>query len=501
MSRRRTRLIIAILVLLLLLLVVGGAYLNYKKTRRIGSGIRVDLAGQDTVAIPQYLYSFSGEGAETLAKPLGVFVSDGRVYVTDARRGTLDVFKANGARVATWGKGKLQVPLYVAQHPLTKDIYVSDRRAKGVAVFSADGTFLRMFDPALPKSEMPDFDTQGVKWAPVALAFASDGTLYVTDILNGHRLLIFSADGEFERAVGTAGLVNDPKSGESVFQFPNSVKVKGEEVWVADSNNRRVQIFTRGGEFKRFIVTQGLPRGFDFIPTTKDLKGSYLVVIDTLAHDATIWNADKGSKVITFGEKGVLEAQFSYPNDVSISDDRFIFVADSANGRIQVWGWPETSNPVPLPTTWRGWAALAAAPLLLLPLLLFLRRKHYFATADFIEALYEIGELDRMPDKRVIWQILPEEFDRVADLEQNGVGVRGLVHPVEYSESDAHAIQDRYEIGWYEATALACAQRARVFCTENPELRRVARVLEIDVVSHIEFLSRAVAPQREKDPE
>lgn len=489
MSRKRIRLIVMIVLLVVLLALLLAAYLNFRETRKVGLDIPVN--NDAALSTPQYLYSFSGEGADRLARPLGVAVYDGRVYVTDARRRVLDVFTVDGQKIATWGQGKLAVPLYVARNPKTGEFWVTDRRTRSIHVFSAAGKYLREFDPKLPEAQLPKFETDGVQWAPVALAFASDGTLYVTEILNGHRMLIFSPDGTFKKSVGNAGLVTDATEGPEAFQFPNSVKISGKEVWVSDSNNRRIQVFDLDGKFKRIVATQGLPRGFDFLPKLDQKEPRWIVVIDTLSHDGTIWNADSGAKMLTFGERGVLEAQFSYPNDTAVDAKRKIFVADSYNGRIQVWGWPAQANPVPTPDTPLGWA-LCLSPLLLLPLLLLLRRRRYFATRDFVVALHELDQIDRMPHARVRWEVTPEDYEVLSALEpQHDVDLSQLLHAVEHSESDAKALQERYELEWEQAVVLSIAQRAKLFGTEDPELRRVSRVLEIPVVDHLEYIERS----------
>jgi len=493
MSRRRIRQIIAIVALLLLLTLITVAYVNYRANRNVGLDIAINQA--DLLTAPQYLYSFSGGGNERLARPLGVLVYGGRAYVTDSRRGVVDVFTAQGNKVASWGKGKLVTPLYVARNPKTGDFYVSDRRRRAVVIFTKDGVLKGEFKPNLPKDQLPEFDTDGFQWAPVALAFAPDGTLYVTEILNGHRLLIFGPDGKFKRSVGTAGLVADSKQGEAIFQFPNSVKVNGDEVWVADSNNRRLQVFDRKGDFKRIVVTQGLPRGIDFLPRKDTEEPRRIVIVDTLAHDATIWDTSKAAKELSFGEHGVLEGQFSYPNDASVAANRNIFIADTVNGRIQVWGWPAEAAVIPVPKTATEWG-LCLTPLLLLPLLLLLRRKRYYATSDFVEALYALGEIDRMPHPRVRWEVLPADYETLAAFEpQNGVSLADLLHAVEHSDSDAKSLQERYELTADDAITMSVAQRAKLFGTENAELRRIARVLEVDVVDHLEFISRSPKPE------
>lgn len=487
MSRRRIRQLVIIFVLLALLALISVAYLNYRQTQKLGLDIEINQA--DLLPAPEYLYSFSGSGTDRLARPLGVLVEDGRVFVTDARRSVVDVFTPEGRRTATWGKGKLAVPLYVARNPKSGEYYVTDRRLRAVVIFDENGKFLRQFDPKLPKDQLPDFETNGAVWAPVALDFAEDGTLYVTEILNGHRLLVFDPQGKFVKSVGTAGLVTDANQGRAAFQFPNSVKVRGQEIWIADSNNRRIQVFDRDGEFKRIIVTQGLPRGFDFLPKRDSEEPARFVVIDTLSHDATIWDAAKGEKELTFGARGVLEGQFSYPNDASIDTRRRIFIADTANGRIQVWGWPAAAAVVPLPTTPLGWL-LCLSPLALLPLLLLLRRRRHFATQDFVIALHGAEQLHLLQQRRVVWEMTEEDYEAVKDLVQGELRASDLLETTEFSEADARALQERYELSWRDAAILASAQRARLFGTDDPELRRIARVIEIPVTTGDEFISR-----------
>ena len=60
-----------------------------------------------------------------------------------------------------------------------------------------------------------------------------------------------------------------------------------------------------------------------------------------------------------------------------------------------------------------------------------------------------------------------------------------------YSESDARDLMDKMEIDQPTAIVLSIAKRIPVFCTENADYRRLAKVLEVDVVvNRVEFLNR-----------
>lgn len=489
MTRRRKRQIATIVALSLLLAMIGGLYLNFRATKTVGFDFAPSTT--DSMNPPQYLYSFSGPASNRMTRPLGVLVVKDRVFVTDSRKGVIYEFRLDGSFVRTFGQGKLTTPLYIARNPRNGNLYVSDRRRRSVQIFSAEGKFLRTFDPRLPKDQLPKFGTKDMIWAPVALAFAPDGTLYATEILNGHRLLVFGPDGKFKRSVGTAVLVSEAKKGGGNFQFPNSIKVLGKEVWVSDSNNRRLQVFDLDGTFQRILATEGLPRGFDFLPGDaggSKAKKPRMVVIDTLAHDATVWGSE-GKKYANFGGQGVLEGQFNYPNDLAVGPRARIFVTDTANSRVQVWGWPQNINPVPTPRIPQQWG-WCLTPLLLLPLLLLLRKRRFFATSDFIQGMLDDGLVYAMPAARRRWMVSAETYETFKSVVQDDVDLGELLNVEEHSESDAQALIDRLELDHASAVVLSMAKRAHIFCTEDADLRRYAKVLDIDVVDCQEFIQR-----------
>jgi len=486
-TRRRKRQIIAIVVLVLLLSLLTVLYVNFRATRSFG--FKLDVGDATALRTPEYLYAFAGPETDRLERPLGVLIDGKRVYVTDSRRSQIDVFTPEGSRVATFGAGELKTPLYMAKNPKTRDIWVTDRRLRTIKKFKSDGKYVGEFDPKLPKDQLPKFDAKGIQWAPVALDFAPDGTLYVTEILNGHRLLIFAPDGTFKRSIGTAGIVTNPKVAPLAFQFPNGVKVIGKEVWVADSNNQRIQVFDLAGEFLRLLPVGGLPRGLTpLVQTSTETTRPtpYVAVVDTLAHDVTIWDTE-GTKAGAFGEMGVLEAQFSYPNDIDRTEDGSkLFIADTANGRIQVWGWPTEAAPIPTPSTPTQWM-FCFAPLLLLPLLLLTRRRKFFATADFVLEMFETNRVYLMPGRRRRWLIAAEDYERVSELVQDEVDLGELLQVSEFSESDVRDLMERLELDRISAIRLALGKRARYMCAEDGETRRLAKVLEIEVLSAEEF--------------
>lgn len=489
MTRRQVRKFAIIAALLLILALLVGYYSFYRSTKQLSFNIAASVTG--TTVPPTYMYSFAGNANHRMQRPIGVLADNGRVYVTDGVRHEVYVFDEAGKELSYFGSKETSTPLYLAKNPKDGNLYVSDRGARQMRIFSTAGKYLGDFNPHLPKNQLPTFNTFGVQWIPVAVAFAPDGTMYVTEILNGHRLLIFAPDGTFKKSVGTAGISKKPDVGQYYFQFPNGLMVTGGEVYVADSNNQRIQVFDLNGNFKRFIVTQGLPRGIaelDHFPSDTGKSPSRLVEIDTLAHDATIWS-NAGEKLVSFGSQGVLEGQFNYPDGVSKGSENKIFIADTANGRVQVWGWPQQVSTVArIINPNNAWLCLT--PLLLLPLLLLTRRRRFVATPDFVTGMVSAQTVDLMPGGRRKWLATEAEYEVIKPIEAQGVNMEELFEGVTPSESDARALMEKLDIDAASAATLVLAKRAKVFCTESAELRRLAKLLELDVVDCDEFARR-----------
>ncbi|NTU71266.1 MAG: hypothetical protein HGB10_05555 [Coriobacteriia bacterium] len=489
MTKRTVRLIVVAAILLLILVLLGGYFFFYKSTKKLSFDLTADTGG-GFINAPTFLYAFSGVGTEHLQRPIGIAYANGKVYVVDTQRPAINMFDEAGKQLSSFGASQTANPLYTAVNPKDNTLYVTDRGKRKVLKFSLDGKYLGEFDPKLPKAERPKGPYQ---WAPLAIGFAPDGTMYVTEVLKGHRLLIFGPDGKFQRSVGNLGIIADPAKAPNVFQFPNGLAVSHGELYVSDSNNRRLQVFTLDGKFKRFIITEGLPRGVvdleRFLDDPKDKDIVRMAVVDTLAHYVTIWAGQDGKKIVSFGEQGALDGQFSYPSAIARGTKNKLFVTDSANGRVEVWGWEMQAAALPIigaPTN-LAWCCL---PFLFLPLLLLFRKRRFFATADFVERMIELGEVDLMPDRRRQWVTLESEFAAIQELSTESMDFESMFEITEYSESDAKALMEKYEIDLNTASILAAAQRAGLFCTEQPDYRRLARTMEIPVLDAPGFIEK-----------
>jgi len=325
MSKKRKGAIAGLVIALMILALLFVWYLMNRKPLS-------ELPGLSDTTMPHYEMSIYGT-----SKPLGVAVtpSGDRIYVTqsDGARVTLAFDKA-GKQTAILkppsSTGTNHLPMYVAINPKTQDVYVSDRLSNSIYVYDANGTYLRKFAPK------GDF---GGTWAPLGLAFAPDGTLYVTDLkgkdASAHRVVVFGPDGAFVRSMGKPGELN----------YPNGIVVDpAGNIEVSDSNNGRLVVFSPYGKMMA-TITQGVGEGDLGLPRGAAVDDAgRLYVVDTVDHQVRVYliGDDKTPTpkyVASFGTEGQLDGTFEYPNGVATDTRAHVYVTDRENNRVQVWGY------------------------------------------------------------------------------------------------------------------------------------------------------------------
>jgi YYY domain-containing protein len=152
--------------------------------------------------------------------------------------------------------------------------------------------------------------------------FDGRGRLWIADFGNS-RLRIFDRSGGFlggwgGRSSGTYGL-----------REPCSVSIRGEDVYVADTWNGRIQHFALSGEWKAAAGELYGPRGVVSAPDGK------VWVTDTGNHRLVVYDRDLGNKQI-IGQRGKNPLEFSTPVGIAADTAGLIYVADTGNRRIQV---------------------------------------------------------------------------------------------------------------------------------------------------------------------
>jgi len=474
MARARARRLALIGVLALILLALSYAAYYYTQNRRLPIP-EVVTGNQTVVNPPQYLYSFAGTGAQAMTKPTGIAIIGQKAFVTDFSYRNVRAYSLSGDYLFDFGgitdgeRTRLDSPVHMAVGP-DNTVWVTDRSLRGVYIFDEDGKFLRKF--------VPDGD-EDFAWGPLAIAFSPAGDVFITDVGDSakHRVLAFSTDGTLKAEWGSTAQVTNVNDSPGKFLFPNGISVSGTGssalVYVADGNNRRVQVFRTDGTFVRIINTSGTPRG-----TALDEEGR-LFVVDALAHRVDLYSPE-GAPLVNFGENGKGPGQFSFPNDITPDDKGRLFITDRENNQVQVWGVSVADIPgVTRITPASAWWLLLPLPLLLLPFLL--RRRRFVVTPDFVDGMITADLVPSMVNRRWRWVMTEDQGAMYAGKASGGVDLGELLHPEPYSLSDAGVIRARLSTTMETAGLLAMAKHYRTLCTEDPDLGRLAASLDIDV--------------------
>lgn len=159
---------------------------------------------------------------------------------------TITIFdNKSGKALHSWGKN-----LFIMPHGFRIDnkgnYWLTDVGLHQVFKYRADGRLLlKLGEAGVPGADRVHFDK------PTDIAVVADGSFYVSDGYGNSRIVKFSADGQYLLEWGRKGSAN----GE--FSVPHSlVTDRAGRVYVADRENKRIQIFTGDGRFIRQITSK-----------------------------------------------------------------------------------------------------------------------------------------------------------------------------------------------------------------------------------------------------
>ncbi len=184
---------------------------------------------------------------------------------------------------------------------------------------------------------------------PTGIAVVGD-EVFVADSRNG-RIQVFDFDGRLKRLFGTPG------SGPGQLGRPMNLKAYDGRLYVAEYFNDRIQVFGLDGRSQRIIGGPGNgPGQFSAPGGVAVAPNGDLLVADFYNQRVQRLGAD-GTPVRQWGETGkigIRASAFNYPTDVAVGPDGTLFVADGYNDRIQVfapdgallrkWGGPFAIN-------------------------------------------------------------------------------------------------------------------------------------------------------------
>jgi DNA-binding beta-propeller fold protein YncE len=274
---------------------------------------------------PSFLYALQDNPADPMQGPMDVAVDElGRVFVSDTDNGRMLRFDKNGILEASFGEQELEQPYGV--DVFRGRVYVADLAKGRIQVFSDMGGFLY----TLVESGAEVFGS----FMPTVLTVnKNNGDVYFADVFE-HRIVIVENDGKKKHEFGRPG----SEVGE--LAYPNGIALDGSgRVYVSDSNNARVQVFSPDGQdvlevYDGTLYDDGafsLPRGISV-----DQSGSVWVA-DTLTHSISVFKGNK--RVLLFGELGVNEGELYFPNGLTVDKQGHIYIVERGLNRVSVFGY------------------------------------------------------------------------------------------------------------------------------------------------------------------
>ena len=312
--RPRTVVIGMVAVVVVIAAVVGASL--WLRSQHPGA---VKLAGPQGDSPVSYAGIFPAIEDEPLANPLGIAYDGEHLYVAESDAGTIRVFDTNGGRV-----GAIRVPVAEGQrsaYPSSiaiagERLAVVDNAGNRVVLMERDATGDAALDVVLgEQGKAPE--------QPTAVAYAG-GELFVADSADG-AIKVYSEDGEHLRDLvsadaSTAGFVTALAHAEGV-------------LYAACSEAGTVLTFDMATD-----ETDGYLSGEYSLPRAiEPLAGDFLAVVDGMSRSAHVVDL-QGVEISAIDADTVPEGSMSAPRGAAwVADHERLYVTDADTGRVYVF--------------------------------------------------------------------------------------------------------------------------------------------------------------------
>jgi DNA-binding beta-propeller fold protein YncE len=168
---------------------------------------------------------------------------------------------------------------------------------------------------------------------PTDVAFDAAGNIYVADGVGNQRVAKFDKNGVFVKSWGSKG--TEPG------QFGTSaraivVDAQG-NVYVADSGNKRIQVFDSNGTFKTQITNVGAPQALCITPGPNQvLYSSNSNPPNDIDVAGEIYKLKLDGTVIgKFGKAGRTPKEFNFVNAIDCRSENDLYIGEIGNLRVQ----------------------------------------------------------------------------------------------------------------------------------------------------------------------
>jgi peptidylamidoglycolate lyase len=248
--------------------------------------------------------------------------------LTPISRPTVDIFDGvTGVLLRSWGENLFAMPhgLTIDDHD---DVWLTDVALQQVFKFSSDGrVLLTLGERGVAGADARHFNR------PTAVAVAGDGSFYVSDGYKNTRVMKFSAAGKFLFQWGTKG------AGPGQFDLPHWVALDAAgNVYVADRENQRIQVFDSAGHYMSQWAGKLLGRPYAI---AIDKHGSAYIADGgdqpEGPPDRSAWVLARldGTPVVRVGRFGNYDGQFEMAHSIAVDGKGAVYVGDITGARVQ----------------------------------------------------------------------------------------------------------------------------------------------------------------------
>ena len=266
--------------------------------------------------------------ADTLAHRVVKFDAGGNFLAKIGKAGVIDFTGTPLARITD-----------VAEDG-NSNVWVVDAEASHVVKYNSSGQKVGELGQAWQSGSANDrFEN------PISIAFDSSGNIYISDSgywgsdYGNNRVQIFNSSGVHIATIGGGAC----GTGNTQLCWPRHIAVYGNRLYIADADNHRVQIFDiTNPSAPSYVATLGMTgspgSGNNQFrrPQGVAVDANYIYVADTENHRVQVFDRNTLAYVATIGGSyGTANNQFKYPTDVAVDASGNIYVADYGNKRVQ----------------------------------------------------------------------------------------------------------------------------------------------------------------------